>query len=780
MSRAESEARRGRLSKAQSGALPPTRRPSAPPGRGPAGGMTPERLLAAMTLDEKIGQLHMVSADAVITGPAGPPDGLRDLDQGRIGAVLNLWGEAARALQHKAVSDTRLGVPLLFCLDVIHGHCTVFPIPLGEAAAFDEDLWLKTAAAAARETAEDGVALTFAPMVDVARDPRWGRISESAGEDPLVNARMARAKVAGFQGDDLSDPTRVAATVKHFAAYGAGEGGREYDSVDVSEHALAADYLPPFHAAVTAQVAALMPAFPAVSGVPMHANAPMLQGLLRERWGFGGVTIADYNGVAELIAHGAAEDGAAAAALAFNAGVDIDMVSGLYLRHLGQAVEEGLVSRAALDAAVLRVLRLKQQLGLFDDPYRQCPPSPPELREARRDLARQAARAALTLLRDPQDLLPLPPDLRRIAVLGDLAASAVDMHGAWAGSGDVEATVTILDGVRAAWPQAGVAWCGDDALAAADALAGADVAIVCIGERASQSGEAAARANPVLSQQHQALVNAALEAGVPVMALLASGRPLVAPHLFAAPCAVLAIWGAGQAAGAAIADVLSGAVSPSGRTPVSWPRAVGQIPVHYARHTTGRPHEDGNRYSVGYADLPLSPQFPFGHGLSYARFRWSDLSVSPVDAANPAAPLRISLTVQHDGARRGGARSGSARPGALPATAAPRDAGWDGAATETVFLFVRARSPGRSRPDILLRDFARLTLAPGATGEVVFETSLAQLAAEGLAPPRPIAFLEILVMACAEPAARFNDGRCLRQVLIGAAPAPTGGSGAAA
>lgn len=711
----------------------------------PLAGLTPQDILARMTLDEKIGQLHMVSADAVITGPSGAPDGLRDLDQGRIGSVLNVWGEQAADLQRIVVEQTRLGLPLLFCLDVVHGFRTVFPIPLGEAASFSDDIWRDTAEAAAREAAEAGVALTFAPMADVSRDPRWGRICEGGGEDPLVNARMARAKIAGFQGDDLRDEARLAATIKHFAAYGAGVGGREYDSADVSDYAMTTDYLPPFRAAVDAGVAALMPAFLDIAGAPMTANGALLVDLLRKAWGFGGVTITDYNAVAELIAHGAAKNGLEAATLAFNAGNDVDMVSGLYHRHLAEAAARKLVALADIDAAALRVLQLKQALGLFENPYRFCPPATPAQIASRRATARRAAREALTLLRDPQGALPLPRQLERIAVIGSLATSAADMRGAWAETGDVSAIVTIADGVRAAWPQAEVSVCGDDPAEAVAAARAAGLAILCLGETAAMSGEAAARANPVLPDGQQALLEAVLATGARVIVLLSCGRPLVAPWLFAADCAVLVIWGPGSEAGRAIADVLGGVASPSGRLPVTWPRAVGQIPVFYARRATGRPHEAGNRYSNGYADLPFAPQFPFGHGLGYATFAWSDLQVSAADPASRTSPLAISLEVRRES-------------GGWPA-------GADLEAIETVFLFARVRVPGRTRPLLLLRDFTRAALRAGETRRVSFEVSLDWLTREGLAPaPEVVTFLEIIVAASAEPEA--DPARCLRRVLV--------------
>lgn len=753
--------------------LPASRLPESRPARSRLAGLAPEDVLARMSLDEKIGQLHMVSAEAVVTGPSGPPDGLKDLDQGRIGSVLNIWGDAAMALQRIAVEKTPTGVPLLICLDVIHGFRTVFPIPLGEAASFSDDIWRASAAAAAHEAAEAGVALTFAPMVDVARDPRWGRISEGGGEDPLVNTRMAQAKIAGFQGQDLQikelqgqelqgqdlrDPTRLAATVKHFAAYGAGVGGREYDSADVSDHAMAAEYLPPFRAAVEAGVAALMPAFLEVAGVPVTASRALLVDVLRTAWGFSGVTITDYNSVAELIAHGAAETGLEAAALAFNAGNDVDMVSGLYHRHLADAAARGLVTLADIDAAALRVLRLKHRLGLFENPYRFCPPATAAQVAARRDVARRAARESLVLLQDPAGALPLPRNLARVAVIGSLATSAADMRGAWAETGDVSAIVSIADGLRAAWPGAQISVCGDDPADVAAAARNVGAIILCLGETAAMSGEAAARASPTLPEGQGALLAAALDAarenGARVIVLLACGRPLVAPELFDAGCAVLVIWGPGSEAGHAIAEVLRGDASPSGRLPVTWPRAVGQIPVFYARRATGRPHEAGNRYSNGYADLPIAPQFPFGHGQSYASFAWDNLRVSGFDPADRDAALTISLDVSHERAHDRWPEDGKA-------AAIEQDA------VETVFLFARVRIPGRTRPILLLRDFVRVSVAAGEMRQATFHVSLDWLLREGLTPaPASVSFLEIILAASAEPEA--DPRRCLRQVLIGA------------
>ncbi|HEX3210575.1 MAG TPA: glycoside hydrolase family 3 N-terminal domain-containing protein, partial [Geminicoccaceae bacterium] len=388
-----------------------------------------EDLLAALSLEEKLGQMTLVSAGQAVTGPEGPLDYLAAIRAGRVGAVCNLWGpERTGEAQRLAVEETRLGIPLLFTFDLIHGHHTVFPIPLAEAAAFDPDLWEKTARAGALEGAADGLALAFAPMLDVARDPRWGRIAESPGEDPWLACRFATAKVRGLQGEDLAGPQNLAATAKHLAGYGAVTAGREYASVDISERTLHEVYLPPFKAAVQAGVAAIMPAFTDLAGLPMTANAALLSGLVRDDWGFEGVMVSDYGAIAELVIHGVAADLAEAAALALKAGIDIDLMGFAYARGLPTALERGLVEIAAIDAAVRRILELKMRLGLFDDPYRRGVGQglTAAQQAANRALARDAARRSIVLLTNRNDLLPLA-DGRRLAVLGPLADAPREM-----------------------------------------------------------------------------------------------------------------------------------------------------------------------------------------------------------------------------------------------------------------------------------------------------------------------------------------------------------------
>ena len=461
-----------------------------------------DTLLAAMTIEEKIGQLNMVASTLAITGPGQLGDIHEGIRAGRIGSLLNHWGaDEVHAIQRLAVEESRLGVPLLLGLDVIHGHRTIFPVPLAEACLFSPDLWEKTARAAAEEATQDGVALTFAPMLDVARDPRWGRIVEGPGEDTWVASQMAAAKTLGFQGRDLAAADSLAATAKHFCAYGAVTAGREYASVDASERTLREIYLPPFSAAVAAGTAAVMPAFIDLAGVPMTANAPLLHGWLRRELGFEGVLISDYNAVAELMNHGVAADAVEAAALALNAGVDIDMFSNAYVRGLPEALKRRLVTMIAIDASVRRVLTLKERLGLFDDPYRRGSAWPHGARDTeRRELAREAARRAIVLLTRRTAILPLSPEMKRIALIGPLASAPAEMLGPWASAGRARDPVSILQGLEAALPlcridhAAGVEIAGQDTdgiSAAVGLCAEAEVVVLCLGEAASMSGEAA-------------------------------------------------------------------------------------------------------------------------------------------------------------------------------------------------------------------------------------------------------------------------------------------------
>ncbi|MGE0006385.1 MAG: glycoside hydrolase family 3 N-terminal domain-containing protein [Parvibaculaceae bacterium] len=673
------------------------------------------QLMRAMTVEEKIGQLNMLSAGLVVTGPGDPGDYMTALRAGRVGSLLNLFGRGqVREVQRIAVEETRLGIPLIFGYDVVHGHRTIFPIPLGEACAFDPDLWERTARIAALEAAAEGLTLTFAPMLDVSRDPRWGRMAESAGEDPWVTERFATAKVKGFQGDDLKSPLSVAATAKHLAAYGASVAGRDYAQVEVSERSLHEVYLPPFKAAVLAGVAAVMPAFTDIDNVPLTADAVILRDLVRRQWGFDGVIISDYGAIAELVPHGIAADLTEASALALGAGVDIDMMGFAYMQGLPAALERGTVTAQDIDQAAARVLMLKERLGLFDDPYRDAAArfDHKARRVEHRDVALDAARRSIVLLSNRDGTLPVTRPPRRVAVLGPLANAQAEMLGPWSGAGLIEDMVPFLPGIRAAWHGSeilhapGVPVEGGDAKgiqAAADMARQADLVVLCVGEERFMSGEAASRAKPGLPGHQEALARAVLDTGKPVVVLISSGRPLIVPWLFERAHAVLATWFLGSEAGHAVADVITGRWSPSAKLPVSWPADVGQIPVFYSHRPTGRPKSDNIRYTSKYLDMPNEPLFPFGHGLSYARFSYSDFRASPSEL-RAGAKATLEVTVRNEGTVAG---------------------------EETVFFFSRDPVASVSRPVLELKGLGKAQLDPGEAKKVSVSLSTDALAFPG-------------------------------------------------
>ena len=673
------------------------------------------RLMRAMTIDEKIGQLNMLSSNMVITGPGQPGDYMAALRAGQVGSLLNLFGRGqVREVQRIAVEETRLGIPLIFGYDVIHGHRTIFPIPLGEASAFDPALWERTARIAALEAAAEGLTLTFAPMLDVSRDPRWGRIAESAGEDPWVTRRFAAAKVKGFQGDDLRSPLSIAATAKHLAAYGASVAGRDYAEVEVSERSLHEVYLPPFEAAVAAGVAAIMPAFTDIDNVPLTANIAILRDLVRRKWGFDGVIISDYNAISELIAHGVAADVTEAAALALKAGVDIDMVGLAYVQGLPSALQSGAVTMEHIDQAAERVLMLKESLGLFDDPYRDAAVKfdHKARRVEHRDIARDAARRSIVLLSNRSNVLPVRQPPRRVAVLGPLANAQAEMLGPWSGAGLVEDMVPFLPGIRAAWHDSeilhapGVAIEGGDRTgiaAAVDMAKAADLVLLCLGEERYMSGEAASRARPGLPGHQEALAAAILDTGKPVILLLSSGRPLIGNSIFERAQAVLATWFLGSEAGHAVADIITGRWSPSAKLPVSWPVDVGQIPLFYSQRPTGRPADPKVHYSSKYLDMPNAPLFPFGHGLSYTRFTYSAFTASPSEL-RAGAKVTLEVTVRNAGAV---------------------------ASEETVFFFLRDPVASVSRPRLELKGLGKAWLEPGQAKTVAVTLSTDDLAFPG-------------------------------------------------
>ncbi len=698
-----------------------------------------EKLMAQMTLAEKLGQLTMTAAGYAVTGPVIAGDSTEAIRQGTIGNLLNLAGAGpVREMQRLAVEESRLRIPLLIGLDIIHGYRTLFPIPLAEAALFDPGTWELTAREAAREGAADGLAMTFSPMLDVSRDVRWGRTAEGSGEDPWLAVQMARAKVRGYEGDDLSSPEALAACAKHFCGYGPVLAGREYASVDVSERTLLEVHLPPFDAAVAAGVATIMPAFTDLAGIPMTANKKLLRQHLREHLGFDGVLVSDYNAIAELMHHGVAADLAEAAALALNASVDIDMMADAYRRGLPVALERGLVTMEQIDAAVRRVLRLKERLGLFDDPYRRgSRTEQPAVLTRRRALCRSVGARAIVMLKNDRETLPLPGGLRRVCVLGPLGDAPTEMGGCWGAAGRPEDRVSVVAGLREALPGTqivhapGVQFAGGDEsgiAAAVDLCNTADAVVLCIGEMANMSGEAASRAFPQIPELQRALAEAVFERarakGLRVVVALFSGRPLVIPWLAEAADAILAVWFLGNEAGNAIADVMVGKCSPSGRTPMSWPRAIGQLPIFYGERPSGRPNNPKDHFTSRYMDVPNDPLYPFGHGLTYGRFTLTNFTVSP-DRVSVRDTFEARVDVTNEGTH---------------------------AAEETVFLFTHDKVASVTRPVLELKGVGKVTLRPGETRTVHITVAAADLRFPGidLTPVFEPGEVEVLVGPCAD------------------------------
>jgi beta-glucosidase len=678
-----------------------------------------EQLIDAMTLAEKLGQLTMTASSYTVTGPIIAGDSTDAIKAGTIGNLLNMVGAGpVREMQRLAVEESRLGIPLLIGLDIIHGHRTLFPIPLAEASSFDPQAWALTARESAKEAAADGLAMTFAPMLDVSRDPRWGRTAEGPGEDPWLAVRMAHAKVRGFQGPDLAAEDSLAAVAKHFCAYGPVMAGREYASVDISERTLREVHLPAFAAAVEAGVVAIMPAFTDLAGIPMTAHTVLLRHYLRDQLGFDGVLVSDYNAVAELIRHGVAADLPEAAAQALKAGVDIDMMADAYRRGLPVALERGLVIMEDIDESVWRVLRLKERLGLFDDPYRRgAKPETPAALADRRQLARTIAARAMVLLKNENETLPLRSAIRRLALIGPLADAPGEMRGPWWAAGVAQGHVSVLAGLRHGLAETeilhapGVTIDGQDRAGIAEAIDlcnGADAILLCLGEAASMSGEAASRADPDLPGQQRVLAEAVFERArsrdIPVIVILFSGRPLMVSWLAAKADALLAAWFLGSEAGNAITDVVTGRVSPSGRTPITWPRALGQVPIFFGERPSGRPAHPRDHFTSKYLDIPNEPLYPFGHGLTYARFKLANLSVTP-DSVTEADTIEAQVDVTNEGKC---------------------------AAEETVFLFTHDKLASVARPLLELKGFAKIALRPGETGTVSISLPASDLRFLGL------------------------------------------------
>jgi beta-glucosidase len=684
-------------------------------------------LLGRMTLEEKIGQLNLLSTGFDTTGPVASKNVEKSVRNGLAGGVFNLYTPTAtRKLQELAVGQSRLGIPLLFGYDVIHGHKTTFPVPLALASTWDLQLIEKTALTAANEASADGLNWTFSPMVDIARDPRWGRIVEGAGEDPYLGGLIARAMVKGYQGNDLARSNAVMACVKHFALYGAVEAGREYNTTDMSRIKMYQYYLPPYRAAVEAGAGSVMSSFNEVDGMPATGNAWLMTDLLRKQWGFKGFVVTDYTAINEMTEHGT---GGVPhnAALALKAGIDMDMVSEAYLKYLKQLVAEKIVTEAMIDTACRRVLEAKYKLGLFSDPYHGCT----EERAAReiltpenRKLAREAAEHSFVLLKNDRQTLPLKRS-GVIALIGPLADSRRDLLGPWSAAGDWKLAVNVLDGLKnAAGPgvsiiqarganivgasllldtlnASGAAITLDprppqEMIDEAVAVAGkADVIVAVLGESFAMSGEAASRSEIGLPDNQEELLKALQKTGKPIVLVLMNGRPLTLPWESIYCSAILETWFGGLEAGNAVADVLFGDYNPSGRLTATFPRNVGQIPIYYNHKNTGRPYhgDPRSKYLSRYLDVPNTPLFPFGFGLSYTTFNYSEVKLSsPSLKGNDTleATVRVANTGQCAG-------------------------------EETVQMYISEPAASVTRSVEDLRGFEKISLQPGEGRDVTFK-----------------------------------------------------------
>ena len=677
-----------------------------------------KELLGKMTLEEKVGQLQQCGPSLVgafdvsfeellnmmfdgrisqeefgrLMGTAEQDFHEEDLRAGRIGSYNGVGdAETVNRLQKIAVEETRLGIPLLFGYDVIHGFKTVTPIPLAESCAWEPDLWERTGRMAADEATAAGVHMTFAPMVDAAKDARWGRVSEGAGEDALLNGLYGAAKVKGFQGEDLSRKDSMAACVKHFAAYGAGEAGRDYNRVDMSEQRLYEEYLPAYKACIDAGARAVMPAFNDINGVPCSVSRKLLRDILREDWGFDGMTVSDSNAIAECVDHGIAEDKRDAAKQAILAGMDMDMSSNSYIENMKELVESGEVPMDVLDEAVANILRVKFELGLFDDPYRTDSQRESQTmgKPEYRALAREAAKKSMVLLKN-DGVLPLAKE-KKIGIIGELASDRGEMTGAWAIGANGDDCISLTDACDARGIPYTYSKDGKNILKMAIE---SDVLIAVIGERKDESGEAASRASITLKPEDEELLKGLHTFGKPVVVILFNGRPLAIPQLNETASAILEAWHPGVEAGNALLDILYGEVNPSGKLTTTFPYTTGQCPMYYAHINTGRPGGK-SKFTSKYLDTPLEPVYPFGYGLSYTSYEYSGLKVEKTEKA-----FRISAEVKNTGDRAG---------------------------DEIVQCYVQDVVAKRVRPVKELKDFAKVSLEPGEEKEVVFEIPFEKL-----------------------------------------------------
>ena len=675
-----------------------------------------EALLAKMTLEEKAGQLNQYSGYEIITGDIDESKiSHRNLlvKKGLVGSVLNVLGtEDVEKAQRYAVEQTRLGIPLMFAFDVIHGYRTIFPIPLAEAASWDLEAMERSARIAAIEASAAGQNWTFAPMVDISHDPRWGRVMEGAGEDPYLGAQIAKARVRGFQGDDLSLSNTIAATAKHFAAYGEVVAGRDYNNVDISRRKLWETHLPPFKAALDEGVRSFMNAFNEFEGVPSSANTYLVSDILRDQWDYKGVVVSDWDSFGAMVTSGVAVDDAEAAEMSLEAGSDIDMESDVFVNFLPQLVRDGRVDEAKVDEAVRRVLRMKHELGLFEDPYRYIDTEREQkliLAAEHREAARDMARKSVVLLKNDNQLLPLDKNIKNIAVIGPLGDNQFHMNGFWRGKGQAEDVVTLLDGIKAKVSEntkvrfaegSGLESSDKKQLRQAVKLAKkSDVVILALGEDADKTGESASRTNIKLYPAQQELVKAIHETGTPVVMVLMNGRPLAIEWSAEHIPSILNAWLLGSEAGNAIADVLFGDYNPSAKLTMTVPRNAGQIPIFYNTKRVSRPL-DNTRYTSKYIDSSIAPLYPFGYGLSYTEFSYSPITLS-ANSISFDESLTASVTVTNSGKRFG---------------------------EEVVQLYIQDMVGSVVRPVKELKGFEKIALEPGQSHEVSFTLSSDDLA----------------------------------------------------
>ncbi len=673
-----------------------------------------DSVLSLMSIKEKAGQLVQFSGDKLTGAKTSRPkeEHIDLVRQGMIGSFLNVFGaEITRKIQKVAIEESRLKIPLIFGLDVIHGFKTTFPVPIAEASSWDPELVKLSARMQAEEASSAGVHWTFSPMVDIARDPRWGRIVEGSGEDPYLGSLMSAARVKGYQGENLSDEKTIVACAKHYAAYGGAEGGRDYNTVDISERTLRDVYLPPFKSAVDAGVGTLMSSFNEIGGIPSSANKFLLSHILKNDWSFDGFVVSDWNSIGELINHGIATDSKHAAELGMNAGVDMDMEANAYINYLEELVNENKISIESLNNSVRRVLRIKFRLGLFDDPFKYCNTEREAstiLNERIKKSALEVAKRSIVLLKN-KNILPLSKNLKRIAVIGPLANAKDEPLGPWKQEGDSSDVVTVLDGIKNKLASSTEILyergCTINSTTrerftnAVSIASKSDLIILCLGESRQMSGEARNRLSLDLPGIQEELVKEIHKTGKPIVVVLMNGRPLTINWINDNVDGILETWFLGIQAGNAIADVLFGDYNPSGKLPVTFPRYVGQVPIYYNHKNTGRPFNPENNYTSKYIDGENSPLYPFGYGLSYSTFVYKNLKLDK-KIIKIGESIEISVDVLNTGK-------------------------YDG--EEVVQLYIRDLAASVTRPVLELKDFKKVFIKTGESQKINFTLSTDKL-----------------------------------------------------